>query len=260
MALPGQVAQTLVTTANVAQFDNDIFVSSLGTVQTGQTLYWDNNIIGTVFGTDPANSKLTVTAPITNSIPSGSTIYASADDYAIITFINLELGDTTYYLSDAYSPITLSGDGETFDYTELGDFISISSFTEDYKSTEGSITIELSGIPNKTKFINIIQDSYVKGGRVTVYRGVYSTTDYRPLGETYIRFAGLISNYNLVEDTDVIGGTSTNTIVLDCTSFYTNLARTIAGQKTNGSDRRRYYATDETFDNVKNIRGIPEFG
>ena len=260
MALPGQQPQTFVTTADANILTNTIPVNDLGTVQVGQTLYWNSNIVGTVFSTDVGNSTINTTAPLTYTIPSGSTVYASADDFAVVTLINLELGDETYYLSDAYTPLTFTQGNATLVYTEMGAFMSVSSFTEDYKSTEGTVTIELSGIPNKTKFINIIQDSKIKGGRATVYRSLYSTTDYQALGETYIRFAGLISNYNLVEDTDVIAGRSTNTIVLDCTSFYTNLARTIAGQKTNGSDRRRYYPTDETFDNVKNIRGIPEFG
>lgn len=260
MALPGQTSQTLTTSANVSLYSSVIPVTDLGTTQIGQTVYYDSRVLGTIFDIDAGNTTITMAASITTAIPSGSVLYVSTSDFTTVTFIKMALGDELVYLSDAYTPITVTVGNTSVTYNELGSMLSVSSFTEDYKTTEGSITIAISGIPNRKRYIDIIQNSNVKGSDVEVFREFLTSNSLRPLLEESQRFKGLISNYNIEEDTDVINGISTNTIIFEVTSIYTNIGRTLGGQKTNGADRRRYYPTDTTFDRVKTLRGIPEFG
>lgn len=258
MALPGQVAQNLIANASVGLYSVNIPVVDLGTVQTGQTVYYDNRVLGTIFDIDVANSIITMDASITTTIPNQAILEVTADEFTTVTLVELLLDDTVYRLSDAYT--ALSYDNGNVVYDELGSFLSVSDFVEDYKTTEGSITISISGIPNKKRFIDIIQNSKIKGGRVVVWREFLTSNSLRNQLELNERFYGLISNYNIEENTDVIAGQSTNTIVFEVSSVYTNVGRTIAGQKTNGADRRRYYPTDTTFDRISTLRGIPEFG
>ena len=56
MALPGQISQSLTTTATINRFDVDISVASVGTVQTGQTVYYDTYVLGTIFDVDAGNN------------------------------------------------------------------------------------------------------------------------------------------------------------------------------------------------------------
>jgi len=169
-------------------------------------------------------------------------------------FMDLQLGDTTYYLSDAVSPVTFGN----VDYFECGELLQVSSLRNDFKSTQGTITISLSGIPNKRDYMNIVLNEKIKGGEVILYR-VFYNNNFEPQ-TAYLRYKGIISNFNIEENTDVINGVITNTIVLSCSSIVTLLNKKISGQRTNGADRRRFYPGDISFDRVQYITTLPEFG
>jgi hypothetical protein len=254
--IPSQQAQTLVTSSAVSKFAVDIPVVSVGTTSIGQTVYYDNNILGTVFDVDTANSTIGIDASITTAIPSGGVLQVSSSDWTTVTLLKFNIGNTNYFLSDAYTPLTVGGDV----YTALGDFLNISEFVEDYKATEGTVSIEISGIPAKTRFIDIIQNEKFKGASVRVYKAFMMSNTLRDVQEYRLRFQGIISNYNIEENTDLLKGESTNTLLLTGTSLYTSFSRYLGGQKTNQADRQRYVPTDSTFDNVVALEGIPEFG
>ena len=172
-------------------------------------------------------------------------------------FIDLQLGDTTYYISNAYDTITVNSN----QYTALGDFLFVENFVEDYKTTESTLQISLSGIPNSVDFINIIQGSKIKGGEVSVRRVFFDVNTLVPIsGEEYLRYKGIISNYNIDENTNFIAGQSTNTLLFTVSSVYTILGRKVTGQRTNAADRRRFYPGDSSFDNVINVTSLPKFG
>ena len=76
----------------------------------------------------------------------------------------------------------------------------------------------------------------------------------------YQRFSGVISNYSIEEDVDFFGGVASQSIVFECQSVYAVLAKKITGQRTNGSDRRRFFSGDASFDQVQFQSNIPEFG
>lgn len=167
-------------------------------------------------------------------------------------FVELQLGDNTYHISDAYTRLTVNGDV----YTSLGSLLEVSDFVSDYKATQGSIQLVISGIPNQTNYTQIVQDSKIKGGSVSIRRAFFDPDTLELLsGEDYLRFNGVISNWALEEDTDFINGVATNTLVLECVSVYTVLTKRIAGQRTNGADRRRFFSGDISFDRVTYIAG-----
>ena len=171
-------------------------------------------------------------------------------------FVNMVLGDTTYYLSDAYNALTVEGN----EYTSLGALMSVSDIQDDYKSTQGTVTIAISGIPNTVDFMDIILNEKIKGGEINVYRAFFDTVTLEQQANAYLRYKGIISNYNVEENTDIINGVSTNTLVLTCSNVYTILSRKISGQRTNGASRRQFYPGDPSFDRVKSITALPRFG
>jgi hypothetical protein len=57
--------------------------------------------------------------------------------------LQIQIGTTTYYVSNSWKAITY--DGNT--YTELGAFLGVGEFTEDIKTTNGDLNIALTGIP-----------------------------------------------------------------------------------------------------------------
>jgi len=175
---------------------------------------------------------------------------------ATALFVDLQLGDTTYYISDCYTNLTLNGN----EYTSLGALLEVGDFISDYKATQGSIQMVISGIPNNTNYTRIVQGAKIKGGDVSVRRAFFDPDTLDLIGTTgYLRFSGIISNWSLEEDTNFIQGVATSTLLLECVSVYTVLTKRIAGQRTNGTDRRRFFSADTSFDRVTYIAGtLPE--
>lgn len=171
-------------------------------------------------------------------------------------FVNITMGDTTYYISDAYNPLTVDGN----EYTNLGGLMSVSDIQDDYRSTQGTVNIVISGIPNTTDFMQILLTEKIKGGEVNVYRAFFDTNTLEQQANSSLRFKGIISNYNIEENTDIIAGNSTNTLIFSCSNVYTILSRKISGQRTNGNARRQTIADDQSFDNVRKNITFPNFG
>ena len=171
-------------------------------------------------------------------------------------FIDLQLGDTNYYISDAYNSFTVNSN----DYTSLGSLLSVSDFTTDFSTTQGTISIAISGIPNTIDYMQAVQATKIQGGNVVVRRKFFDADTLLPVANAeYVRYTGIISNYHIEEDTNIIEGNSTNTIVFECASIYSILANRKTGQQTNGSSRRRFYTGDISFDNVRFNTKLPEF-
>jgi len=172
-------------------------------------------------------------------------------------FVSLQLGDTTYRFSDAYETITVDGE----QYTDLGHMLMISDFTYNYKSTQGTSQIMISGVPSDPNYMNIVQSTPIRGGDIEIRRVFFDPDTLEPLaGEEYLRFKGIISNYIIEEqDTDFFTGVSTNVITFEAASVYAVLSKKISGQRTNGSERRKFYPGDPSFDRVKEVLILPEF-
>ena len=172
--------------------------------------------------------------------------------------LNSNYSPVTYYISSAYKPITIGGNT----YTELGAFLAVGSMTDDLKVTNGDLQITLSGIPSNENYMNEVLSYPIKGGEVVVRRGFFNVDTLEPIsGAVYERYRGIITNYAVSEDTDISSATLVNTIAISCASINTVLQNKVSGQRTLGTDRRRYYPGDISFDRVKDLQNTSfDFG
>lgn len=187
------------------------------------------------------------------SIPAVS---ETAISHAII--IDLTLDDTTYYISSAYKPITHGGNT----YTELGALLSVSNIVNDIKTTNGDVQVALTGIPSLADYMNIMLSSPIKGGEVIIRRVFFNpeTMEVADPG-VFERYRGIITNYSIEENMEPIAGELTSTVSVICASKNTLLENRIPGQRTNGTDRRRYFPDDISFDRVKDLQNTSfDFG
>lgn len=178
---------------------------------------------------------------------------AQGTSIAHAVFIDLTLGNVTYYISSAYAPLTV--DGNT--YTQLGGFLSVGDIREDVKATAGDMLISISGIPDDPDYTGIIFNTQIKGGSITVKRGFFDTqTNEILFGQVYDRYKGIITNWAFDEDTNYVEGQITNTITITCASLLTVLKNKVTGQRTNASDRQKYYPGDISFNKVEALQNV----
>lgn len=190
-----------------------------------------------------------MTTPIT-------AVQASSISHAL--FIDLTLGNVTYYISSAYQPITIEGNS----YTELGAFLQIDDVTEDIKTTNGDVVIALSGIPSDANYMDIVLSTSIKGGNVVVRRGFFDTETLQPIsGQMFERYRGVITNFAVDESTNFLTGELTNQIAITCASLNSLLETQVRGQRTNSTDRKRFYPNDISMDRVKALQNTSfDFG
>jgi hypothetical protein len=167
--------------------------------------------------------------------------------------IQLQIDATTYYISNSWKAITY--DGNT--YTELGAFLNVGEFTEDIKTTNGDLSLVLTGIPAGN--VQTVMTEPVKGGAVTIFRAFFDSS--YAVSAVYPRYKGIITNYNITENVDLEQGDITNTVGISVASINTILENRVNGQRTNPQDREKYFTGDKTFERVPIINGTAfDFG
>ena len=164
--------------------------------------------------------------------------------------IDLDIDGTTYYISNAYKAITYNSNS----YTECGAFLQIGQFTEDIKTTNGDISIALTGIPSNINYIQTILGANIKGGTCKVHRAFFD--DNYAVTNVYQRFSGIITNYSISEDENILDSNITNTVAISVASINTLLENRVSGQRTNPADRKEFYPTDETFSRVPELHNV----
>lgn len=163
--------------------------------------------------------------------------------------IDLNLDSNVYYVSSAWKPITYNSNS----YSELGAFLQVGEFQEDIKTTNGDITISLSGIPSEGDYVSEVLNTKVKGGEVTVYRAFVNDDYTVDSANVFQRFKGIITNFAIEEDVDIIEGKNTNRVGISCASINTILENKISGQRTSPADRVKFFAGDSTFNRVPEL-------
>lgn len=164
-------------------------------------------------------------------------------------------GDTasTQILTFSDRNISTSINGDT--YVGLGNLLSITNSTSELSPSSGDLTITLSGIPNSS--IAEIMNSRIKGSDIKVMRGIYNAstgTLLTGIGTNPInRFMGFVNNLSLNEDYDVITRTSSNTLVLVCSSVVDVLNNKVSGRKTNPDSQKKFFPSDISMDRVPTI-------
>jgi hypothetical protein len=169
--------------------------------------------------------------------------------------IDLDIDGNVYYVSNAWKAITYNSN----DYTECGAFLSVTQFADDLKTTNGDVQVRLSGIPSNIDYMQTILQSKIKGGSLNIYRAFFD--DQYTVSNVYQRFSGIITNYSVSEDEDLLEGRITNSITVSVASINTLLENRIAGQRTNPTDRNKFFPGDQTFDRVPELHNVQfDFG
>ena len=165
----------------------------------------------------------------------------------------MQIGTTTYYVSNSWKAITY--DGNT--YTELGSFLAVGEFTEDIKTTNGDLSMVLTGIPAGN--VQTVMQNPVKGGVVKVFRAFFD--DNYTVTNVYPRYNGLITNYSISESVSLDQGDITNSVAISVASINTILENRVNGQRTTPEDRARLFPSDTTFARVPIINNTAfDFG
>lgn len=158
---------------------------------------------------------------------------------------------STYTFSSAYKSEVIGGTT----YTPLGGLLAVGAQNRDLRVTAGDTTISLSGVSGNN--IAIVLGTKVRGSEVEVYRGFYNNN--QTLGNTYLRFTGIVTSYGITEDRE--GNEDNFTVSISASSYKTVLQNRIAGRKTNEESWKFFDSTDTSMDRVYSIAGVDfDFG
>jgi len=167
--------------------------------------------------------------------------------------IDITVNDTTYYISNAYSPIVYNGNT----YTQLGNFMGMSEMQDDLRITNNQIAIQLSGLPpddGSPNYMGIVLNSSIKGGKIQIYRAFFDpSSGFYDATQVYLRFSGYISNYSLSENWDQDNKLTTNTIGIQCSSIHAIMEKKYTGRRTNDADQQFWYPGDVGMYRVKSL-------
>jgi hypothetical protein len=167
--------------------------------------------------------------------------------------IDLTVNTTTYYISNAYSPIVFNGNT----YTQLGNFMGMSEIQDDLKVTNNQIAIQLSGLPpddGSPNYMSVVLNSNIKGSKIQIYRAFFDTaTGFYNATQVYLRFSGYVSNYSLSENWDEDNKLTSNTVGIQCSSIHAIMEKKFTGRRTNDSDQQFWYPGDTGMYRVKTL-------
>jgi hypothetical protein len=167
--------------------------------------------------------------------------------------LEITVNTTTYYLSNAFAPITYNGHS----YTQLGSFMNMSEVQTDLKTTNNQISITLSGIPpddGSPNYMSIALNSNLKGSRVQIYRAFFDVSSgfYDPQ-QVYLRYSGYVSNYSLSENWDQENKLTSNSIGIQCSSINAIMEKKYTGRRTNDGDQQYWFPNDTGMYKVKSL-------
>lgn len=163
-----------------------------------------------------------------------------------ITLIDLQLGANVYYLSSNWKPVTVDSNA----YTELGSFLSVSSIDDNLKYNANDLSLTLSGIPSGENYLQQILENPVKGGNVVLKRAFVDTATYELTGNIYTRFKGVITNFKIDEQVNILSKQMDYAVTVTLASQLTVLSNKISGQRTNPEDRKRLFPADRSFNRI----------
>lgn len=149
--------------------------------------------------------------------------------------------------SDLNTTFEINGES----YIGAGNFMGITPTSSEIRASGGEVTISLSGIPNTS--IAEIVNSKIKGAPVRIYRAFFNAATGAFLnitGNPAGRYRGFVNNYSLNEEYDPQTRTSSNTLVLVCSSAVEVLNNKIAGRRTNPESQKKFYPNDLSMDRV----------
>ena len=195
------------------------------------------------------------------------TLQSTLEDISSIEsnlFVKIEIdyykanpGDTATSTDLLFSDRIQSTTIGTDTYLGLGKLVSIGTSKSELRVAGDDVVIVITGIPNSS--ISEIVNSRIKGSPVTIYRALFNTTTNQLItfsgsgSNPMIRFKGYVNNLSLEEEYDVENRTSSNTLVLNCSSVVDILQNKISGRKTNPTSMKKFYSTDISMDRVPTL-------
>ena len=152
--------------------------------------------------------------------------------------IDLTLDGTTYFISNCYKSIVYGGNT----YEALAGFLQISEIQNNISNANDEIQVSLSAIP--PEYIAATLGQPIKGGEINIYRAFFDYNTQEVItGEIYRRFTGIISNFSVQEDLDVVNAEPSvnHTITIIASSIMGVLENKISGRRTNRQDYQIEY-------------------
>ena len=160
--------------------------------------------------------------------------------------VALQLDDVNYYLSTNRRPLTFGGRV----FNALGWLLQVSEIQSDLKTNNADLNIALSGVPED--LISTVLTAPIKGGQVSVARAFQKGGNL----QAYPRYYGIITNFAIEEQDDYLARDRTYTVTITCANINTLMENTVSGQRTNGSDRKKYFPGDISFDRCKDLQNV----
>ena len=149
--------------------------------------------------------------------------------------LKLAFDDVSYYLSDAYIPVTFSGN----EYTPTGSFLSFSDIVETNDANIETITIALSGVD--TTYINLFLAGGYLDRTVEIYKAFLDSNDAL-VSDPLLIFSGRLNNPAIKEDVDA----GTSTISVQASSLFVDFDR-INTRFTNNESQQSFFSGDTGF-------------
>lgn len=167
-------------------------------------------------------------------------------EFVKLTVFN-EVGNTAnvnvYTFSSSYKSETI---GNTT-YTPLGGLLQVGVQNRDLRVTSADTSLSLSGIDGNN--IYVVLATKVKGSEIEIIRGFYDANYI--LQNTYPRFTGIVTSYNISEDRSE--REDNFTVTINASSYKTVLENRVAGRKTNQQSWQVFNSTDTSMDRVYSI-------
>jgi hypothetical protein len=152
---------------------------------------------------------------------------------------------SVYTFSSSYKEENIGG----VTYTPLGGLLAVGVQNRDLRVTSADTSLSLSGIDGNN--IYVVLATKVKGGELEIIRGFYNSNFV--LANTYLRFTGIVTSYNISEDRQ--GQDDNFTVTLNASSYKSILENRIAGRNTNQQSWQVFNSTDSSMNNVYSIAG-----
>ena len=149
--------------------------------------------------------------------------------------VKLSFDDVSYFLSDAYIPVTYDSDT----YTPTGSFLAFSDIVETNEANIETISISLSGVD--TTYINLFLTGGYLDRTVQIYKAFLDSNDAL-VSDPLLIFDGRLNNPVIKEDVDA----GTSTIAVQASSLFVDFDR-INTRFTNNESQQSFFAGDTGF-------------
>ena len=149
--------------------------------------------------------------------------------------VKLSFDDVSYFLSDAYIPVTYDSDT----YTPTGSFLNFSDIVETNEANIETITISLSGVDQI--YLNLFLAGGYLDRTVQVYKAFLDSNDAL-VSDPLLIFDGRLNNPVIKEDVD----NGTSTVSVQASSLFVDFER-INARFTNNESQQSFFAGDTGF-------------